>query len=364
MIPPAPDEAEVTIFGPGYGESVTVHLGGGEWLVADSCLDGSGHPAAVSYLRALGVNLSTAVKLVVSTHWHDDHIRGIAAALAEASTARFALSMALREPEVLTLFAGASESMVSIGSGVDEMCAVLAQINARRERGDSTSTYVFAVADRDLLFRAEREGAPPACVRALSPSDESIKRAVAVLAQQQPREGLPKRRLVAQTPNHAAVVLHVQIGTINLLLGSDLEEAGDPATGWSAVLGVSRQPAKSSVYKVAHHGSVTGDTPGIWCELLEARPLCLLTPFINGRVRLPTERDVERVKAHAASVYASRSPALKTGKAQLDRSVEKTLKEIGATVQVRPRSSGYVQARRRVNESEWRVEVFGDACQL
>lgn len=33
---PRLDEIEVSLLGPGYGESVVVHMGGGEWMVVDS----------------------------------------------------------------------------------------------------------------------------------------------------------------------------------------------------------------------------------------------------------------------------------------------------------------------------------------
>jgi hypothetical protein len=37
MSAPAPEELEVTVFGPGFGESVIVHLGHNRWIVFDSC---------------------------------------------------------------------------------------------------------------------------------------------------------------------------------------------------------------------------------------------------------------------------------------------------------------------------------------
>jgi len=32
-----PDELEVSVFGPGYGESLAIHLGLGSWIIIDSC---------------------------------------------------------------------------------------------------------------------------------------------------------------------------------------------------------------------------------------------------------------------------------------------------------------------------------------
>jgi glyoxylase-like metal-dependent hydrolase (beta-lactamase superfamily II) len=74
---PLRDEAEVSVFGPGFGECVVVHIGRGEWVVVDSCLDAeSGRPVALEYLKQLGVDVATQVSLVIATHWHDDHIWG------------------------------------------------------------------------------------------------------------------------------------------------------------------------------------------------------------------------------------------------------------------------------------------------
>ncbi|MBN1875905.1 MAG: hypothetical protein JXA33_16905 [Anaerolineae bacterium] len=57
-IPPAPDELEISVFGPGYGESILVHVGAGNWILVDSCLDPvSKQPAALTYLDTLNVNI-------------------------------------------------------------------------------------------------------------------------------------------------------------------------------------------------------------------------------------------------------------------------------------------------------------------
>lgn len=43
LTPPENGVAEVTLIGGphGYGESVVIHLGNGEWIVVDSCVDPS-----------------------------------------------------------------------------------------------------------------------------------------------------------------------------------------------------------------------------------------------------------------------------------------------------------------------------------
>ena len=36
---PSAREIEVSLFGPGYGECVLVHLGEGQWMIVDSCVE-------------------------------------------------------------------------------------------------------------------------------------------------------------------------------------------------------------------------------------------------------------------------------------------------------------------------------------
>ena len=65
-----------------------IHLGDGQWIVVDSCIDRlTRRPVALDYLEQLQVNITEAVKLIVVTHWHDDHIRGISTVAREAHRA-------------------------------------------------------------------------------------------------------------------------------------------------------------------------------------------------------------------------------------------------------------------------------------
>src|SRR5687768_12230207 len=97
---PASDELEVSVFGPGYGEAISVHLGGGNWILVDSCKESeSDSPASLAYLKRLDVDPSKAVRLIVATHWHNDHVRGISQIVDACPRARFVMSSALRERE-------------------------------------------------------------------------------------------------------------------------------------------------------------------------------------------------------------------------------------------------------------------------
>jgi glyoxylase-like metal-dependent hydrolase (beta-lactamase superfamily II) len=102
--PPAADVFEVSVFGPGKGESVVVHLGASRWIVVDSCRDQrSGEVAALEYLRGIGVNLATDVLAIVATHAHDDHFAGIADIVESCDAAIIITSQALANREFLAL---------------------------------------------------------------------------------------------------------------------------------------------------------------------------------------------------------------------------------------------------------------------
>ena len=100
-VAPAADEIEVTLFGPGYGEAIAVHLGEGAWLLVDSCIDPeSKAPASGTYLEQIGIDAGQ-VRAIVASHWHDDHVRGISQLAAKYPKADFVISAVFnnKEPE-------------------------------------------------------------------------------------------------------------------------------------------------------------------------------------------------------------------------------------------------------------------------
>ena len=98
---PKSDEFEVTVFGPGYGEAIAVHLGEQNWMLVDSCLDPeTKKPAAESYLSQLGVTPS-AVRVIVASHWHDDHVKGLSRLVQMYPAAELQISSVFDNSEAL-----------------------------------------------------------------------------------------------------------------------------------------------------------------------------------------------------------------------------------------------------------------------
>lgn len=103
--PPSREQFELSVFGADSGESLVLHLGMGQWMVVDSCKDPeTDEPAALAYLNTLGVDPSD-VRLILATHWDDDHIAGLGDCVAASANATFGCSAAYvgKEFQALTL---------------------------------------------------------------------------------------------------------------------------------------------------------------------------------------------------------------------------------------------------------------------
>ena len=349
--PPSPDDIEVTVLGPGYGESVVVHLGHGAWVIVDSCINRDGTPQALAYLQRIGVRPADAVKLVVATHWHDDHIRGMADIVALCRNARFCCAAALGEEEFLEAIGGLEGHPFSgSGSGVREIYRVFRQFE------DRDDPPIFALSDRRLYGPDRFE------IWALSPADSEFVTFLRRLRQLTPKAGETKRRIPAIAPNHIAVVLWIRVGDVVVLLGSDLERRG-----WRAIVASGGRPTgKASVYKVAHHGSPGADIPELWSELLTPDPFAVLAPWHRGARPRPAKEDVQRILAHTPHAFATWRPEdVPPARKRTHPAVARTLRGSGITIRASVPESGAVRLRRPVDgRTRWRAKTFGRASPL
>jgi hypothetical protein len=309
---PRIDEIEVSVFGPGYGESIVAHVGMGRWLIVDSCVsENSGRPKALEYLEQIGVDPTTTVELVVATHWHDDHIGGILYLVERCRNAVFCCPVALSKGEFLNLAALYRKAPIGMKAGPDELRTSI-ELAARRSKQNGRQMLKFARADK-LLWRIDFPNGVPASLTALSPSDEMTRRFLAYVVDAYARavSGDSLSRLLAGRPNDVAVALRLDVGGRSVLLGSDLEEEGNPLVGWWAVLDCpSAQGRTSGTFKVAHHGSASGHDDRVWARLLREQSLAMLTPFRWGKHKLPTAADRERILDKTEPAYISANPDL------------------------------------------------------
>ena len=158
---PRRDQIEVSVFGPGFGECVVIHLGDGNWAVVDFCVQGAAkEPAALLYLRALGLDPSRSIKLILATHWHDDHCRGISKVVQAAPNAPIWVSQSLTTREFLRFAARMRKNKTTFaGTKLKEFTWIMDEIRRRHDAGSTNFGYAGA---RTMLhdFQQLREPAP------------------------------------------------------------------------------------------------------------------------------------------------------------------------------------------------------------
>lgn len=354
--PPSNNEIEVSVMGPGYGESVVVHLGKGDWLVVDSCVDtmDSTRPVApLRYLQRLGVRLDEAVKFIVASHWDDDHIRGLADVVEASPSARFICSRVLPD-EKFTCFVEAFAVGLSNtdGANVRNIRRILQLLH------DRGASIVGAGPARQL-------SASPR-IMTWSPSDLDGDEFFHYVAELHPkaREGL--RKAIPPSSNLSSVVLTIDWDDTAVLLAADMETTRNTRRGWDAVISeISLIGAKKApLVKIPHHGSNTGHHAGMWSELLNQRPISVLTPFNRGPLasRPPTTSDVRRIARLSGQMYATarhRAPAA----IEMEVAVQRSLREGGITF-TSPKTSMGIVRHRFVAGGQWRTEQFGAAYRI
>jgi hypothetical protein len=194
----------------------------------------------------------------------------------------------------------------------------------------------------------------------LAPSDRSIELTLREVASLFSDPELPNRRVPSVSPNHASIVLWGKMARAVVLLGGDLEETADDATGWSAIVASTERPSeKASAFKVPHHGSPTGHSDDVWRDMLNTDAIAVLTPFARGRTKLPTESDITRLKSLTPQVLVSsnRDPA-RTG---WPPAVAMTLAETTADVRDAEPPPAHIRLRRVASAGKWTIELFGGA---
>lgn len=346
--PPATDQVEINVFGPGVGECVLVHMGDGAWLVVDSCRGrGRSRPAALEYLEAIGVS-PDAIQVVIATHWHDDHVKGIAQVYDEAPHADFYVAASVR-PDEFRAVTGMAPMGSRFTSGVDELSRV-AQIADRR----AVPVRPASAAHR-LRFQP---GRPVSEVWALSPSyeDQSISRQhiAALLPDFQPGA----RRIPAQPPNDTSIVLLLETVVGGVLLGGDLEHPASRLRGWHAVMDLHSAPATTAgFFKVPHHGSGNAHCPELWEHRVEAGALAVITPFDRGATPLPRPADRSRIRKLTGRAFLTSDK--RDRPVARDRVTERTIREATRSFTPQTLLMGHVQARS--DGQVWMVAMSDEA---
>jgi beta-lactamase superfamily II metal-dependent hydrolase len=333
---PADAELEVSLFGPGTGECIVAHLGGGDWMIVDSCTATKNtNPIALEYLESIGVGVES-VKVVVVTHFHDDHIRGMSKIIERCVNARVCISGALTEQESIA-FAMAHSSSDAFSDLAKPSTHELAKVLRMIDTTGGGRSFTLVSEDKVL----HRQGA--SVVHALSPSDRALVQSKLKFDALVSDSAVEFRKLANKlTPNLCAVALHICNGVDTILLGSDLEVSGTPYLGWESVLASTSKPTtKASLFKIPHHGSVNGHSQDVVNLMLREKPISIVTTMNTHA--LPRPDDLERIKGYSSSVFLTTEPIVRPP--VRSRAVEEQLKMVVKRRRVIPNHIGHIRVR-------------------
>jgi len=355
--PPAHDEAEITVIGPGFGECIVVHSGDGQWLIVDSCREpDTKSPVALHYLNALGVDPVHAVRWVVATHWHADHVGGLGEVFAACRSAQFFCAAALGEKEFIHYLTRTGR--VTKPDNAKDFRQVFDELVTRR------GTPFWTLGGRVLFTRPPTRVQPEFRIEALSPSDKEYSLFLDRIASDVRAKGVPYRAVVASDPNHLAIVLSLRWGNDALLLGADLLREATSDRGWLAAVsqGQTLRAPPADLVKIPHHGSAGAHSDEMWTNLLARKPESVLTPYSRGKKdgRPPKRSDLERISSLSRQTILT-APT-ESGRARKKNSaIALALSQRHIVTRRLKARIGIARFRRNIGSRNWNVELFGQA---
>lgn len=361
--PPAEEEFEITVLGTGggYGESVVIHVGNGNWIIIDSCKSPySELSLPVEYLRKLGVDTSTQVKLVLCTHFDDDHIQGMSNVIHECSAAKWFISRVTDQQKFLRLVGLEHEKAKKLGSSSStaEFVKCLEILDSR----GTIPIYNYASQDTTLFTTTFPDGSRSEVV-ALSPSQQSQIDFDSEISQLITEFGVPEKKLIVKN-NHRSVVLLLKLESHRALLGADLEVTNSTVTGWKGIMNLCTTiDTKSSYFKIPHHGSSNGYDSSIWTTLLLDKPEATITPW-NRNQKLPQDAMVNLYRSLTNNLFITSQAAFTSKPKPRDTEIEKAIRFFGYELREVKYIPGIIRSRIKKGANSWRTETFEAALKL
>lgn len=275
-----PDHLVVLTFGPGVGELTLVRVPPDLWMVVDGC-----GVRNIDYATEALARYGAHPSIVLLTHPHNDHSRGLASVI-EAATPRDQHALWPRIGMVLPPENDLATRYAGYIAGV-----------TLRAIGAITSRWDTLPACRWDVHAGDAEQLGEATIRVLSPRAKVRARE---LARWQSREVFDR--------NVISTALLVSWRGRRIVLGSDLVE--DPDQGWTHSLSLDPELGDHDLLKVPHHGS----DDALHDDVLQPRarvpdPLRAIAPFNTSRLpRFSPGEGAHRVVALGGTTYLTGLP--------------------------------------------------------
>lgn len=348
------NDFQITLLGTGggYGESVVVKLCDQNWFVIDSCVNPySKEILPLKYLEDNNVDLENDVKLIVCSHWHDDHIKGLDVLLDKCKNAKFVFAVIEDFPKYLKYLDIDSRDDKGSSSTTTTFMHCMEIIKSRK------GVIVSAQQDK-LLMRIERPRVK-AEVFCLTPTDDMLKRFQQMLPEIFKDAAKSNIRLHPFEPNDIATVLMMEVNGHVAILGGDLEEDAKYRQ-WTYILdnSVALDGKSFSMIKIPHHGSETGFSERLWTEFACDAVTACMTSFNHGKVHLPMDEMVERYKGLATYLYLT---VANTQKITRGKTLDKAIKKLKPSLTVIPFNYGEITSHINLNKdnAEWETIYNG-----
>lgn len=325
-----PEIAEINLIGTGggYGESIIIHIGNNEWVVVDSCQNPfTKESLPVNFFIENKIDFKN-VKLIICTHWHDDHLKGLCKLLELCSEAIFSCARA-NDLEKFLRFVSLDYEKYEISTSNSSTIEFNKCLNIIKDRGQ-----FIKFSARDMLLYSSRFEDQNLEIYSLSPSDMSSQLFDLQLSTLMRDYCQLNRKVPSQSPNSLSVVLYLKLGHHCFLLGSDLERSNSKDDGWDDIIlnsQVVKVNSKCIYFKIPHHGSENGYHEEQWTKLVIEKPIGTLTPW-NKNKQLPKEKMISKYKSVTNELYIT-SILSNRGKAKKrNNRIEKTIKEFNSTI--------------------------------
>lgn len=350
--------------GGGYGESVVVQLGANNWIVVDSCVNPiTKEPLPLQYLKSLGVDVVSDVKLIICSHWHNDHILGMDSLLDECKSASFAFAITSDKDKFLQFIGldSRKDKLLAKTSSTDIMARCL---EIARKRKTSVKTIV-----QDRLLFSLNENNLDVKIYALSPSDTVISEFGAEVSELI-KDYVPNsnKKIIVRTPNEKCVVLQISLNGHTVILGGDLEISLDNKHGWLCILDNCDciLKNKASLFKIPHHGSENAYEERVWKELFDGNmPIGQLSPFIHGKVCLPTKEMLIKFLETTKHLYITSYDKQNKPKKR-EKSIEKAIQKFNPTLKEVQYQKGVIEnfIDLDIKDGVWMTKLYDKAFEI
>jgi hypothetical protein len=332
--------AEIHLLGTGggWGESIIINLGNNDFIIIDSCINPlEKKPLPLTFLKEKEIPLEN-VKLIICTHWHDDHIRGMSELFNECKKSQFCFTKIHDFKKFFRLLSfdyKKSDKNISNSSTL-EFNKCLQIIEERSLMG--IQAYPNRVLYSNQVNNIDIE------VRSISPSDYSI-----------------------QLFDSKSIAIFLKLGKHCVILGSDLEINSDRRLGWGAIIDSSKlvKIEKANYFKIPHHGSENGYSLEVWNDLLEPNSESSLTPYNKGK-KLPTKAMLNKYLSHSPNLHITSSLTISSKPKKRDHNIEKVISSFATDISEIRYSYGVVSSKIDISneEDKWQTSYIGTAKQI